>query len=222
MTWEGLDAKITLSPVMNPDELRAGVGKPCRPRKADVSQAPNETLGPRPKQARRAVRQPSETLVLTAQGGAPHRPAATRLLSRYTRRQAPRNSRRPEKDKPCNYHRLMLRLLLKAGPVKRFASGFPIVGVLLVAEIVAMAWTHLAMLNGAQRHRLLTLLGHAGSRPGSLSDAEREELRALIATLQPRLFLGSATGRLSPLPIPKRVLYGPRGSFARGAAAQRR
>jgi hypothetical protein len=116
----------------------------------------------------------------------------------------------------------MLRPLLKGAPLKRFASGSPIVGVLLAAEIAAMAWTHLAMLNGAQRRRLLALLGQARGRLGSLSDSEREELWALIATLQPRLFLGSATRRLSPLPVPKRVLYGRRGSSARGAAARRR
>jgi hypothetical protein len=116
----------------------------------------------------------------------------------------------------------MLHLLLKGAPLRRFANGSPIVGALLAAEIAAMAWTHLAMLNRTQRRRLVALLGQARGRPGSLSDSEREELWALIATLQPRLFLGSATRRLSPLPVPKRVLYGPRGSSARGAAAQRR
>jgi hypothetical protein len=33
----------------------------------------------------------------------------------------------------------MLRPLLKGAPLKRFASGSPIVGVLLAAEIAAMA-----------------------------------------------------------------------------------
>jgi hypothetical protein len=116
----------------------------------------------------------------------------------------------------------VLRRLLRGAPLKRFAGGSAIVGVLLAAEIAAMAWTHLAMVNGAQRRRLLALLGQARGRPGSLSDSEREELWALIATLQPRLFLGSATRRLSPLPVPKRVLYGRRVSSAGGAAARRR
>jgi hypothetical protein len=116
----------------------------------------------------------------------------------------------------------MVRLLLQGVPLKRFTKGFPIVAVLLAGEIAAMAWTHLAMLNGAQRRRLLALLVKARGRPGSLSASEREELRALIATLQLRLFLGSATRRISPVPVPQRVLYGPRGSSARSAAAQRR
>ena len=51
---------------------------------------------------------------------------------------------------------------------------------------------------------------------------EREELAALTAILEPRLFLGSAAKRLSPVPMPKRLLYGPRGSAARSAAAKPR
>jgi hypothetical protein len=125
------------------------------------------------------------------------------------------------KLEPSDYHGPMLRLLLKGVPIRRFASGSSVVGAVLAAEIAAMAWTHLAMLNGVQRRRLLALLGRARGRPGSLSDSEREELRALVAILQPRLFLGAATSRLSPLPVPKRVLYGPRGSSARGAAQRR-
>lgn len=116
----------------------------------------------------------------------------------------------------------MVRLLLKVVPLKRLAGGFPIMRVLLGAEVAAMAWTHFALLDRAQRRRLLALLRRTHGRPGSLSDTEREELGALIAALEPRLFLGSATRRLSPVPVPKRVLYGPRGSSARDAAARRR
>ena len=116
----------------------------------------------------------------------------------------------------------MLRLLIKGAPLKRLAKGFPIVGALLAAEVAAMAWTHFAKLNGAQRRRLLVLLWQTQGRPGSLTSSEREELGALFATLEPRLFLGSAARRLSPVPVPKRLLYGPRGSAARAAAAQPR
>jgi hypothetical protein len=82
-----------------------------------------------------------------------------------------------------------------------------------------MAGRHMARLDGAQRRRLLTLLRKSGGRPASLSEGEREELAGLLASLEPRLFIGSALRRLSPMPIPKRLLYGPRGSSARKAAA---
>jgi len=117
---------------------------------------------------------------------------------------------------------LMLPHLLKGTPFKRLANGFPIVGALLAVEVAAMAWTHFAKLNGAQRRRLIALLRQSRGRPRSLSPSEQEELGALFATLEPRLFLGSAARRLSPVPVPKRLLFGPRGSAARAAAAQPR
>jgi hypothetical protein len=115
---------------------------------------------------------------------------------------------------------LMLRLLVKRAP--RFANRIPTVGVLLAVELAAMAWTHFAKLNSAQRRRLIALLWQSGGRPRSLAPNEREELGALVATLQPRLLIGSAAKRLSPVPVPKRLLYGPRGSAARAAAAKPR
>lgn len=116
---------------------------------------------------------------------------------------------------------LMLRFLIRGGPLKRLANGFPILGAFLAAEVAAMAWTHFSKLNSAQRRRLIALLRQSRGRLRSLSHSEREELGAIFAALEPRLFLGSATRRLSPVPVPKRLLYGPRGSAAR-AAAQRR
>ncbi|HEY7830356.1 MAG TPA: hypothetical protein VIC06_07310 [Solirubrobacteraceae bacterium] len=115
----------------------------------------------------------------------------------------------------------MLRFLIKRAP-KRFAHGIPVVGVLLAVEVAAMAWTHFAKLNGAQRRRLIALLRQSRGRPRSLSRNEREELGALFATLEPRLFVGSAARRLSPVPVPKRLLYGPRSSAARTAAVKPR
>jgi hypothetical protein len=105
----------------------------------------------------------------------------------------------------------MLRLLIRGAPLKRLTRGIPIVGALLVAEVAAMAWTHLTKLNSTQRRRLLALLAQSRGRPGSLTDGEREELAFLFTILEPRLFLGSAAKRLSPVPLPKRLLYGPRG-----------
>jgi len=116
---------------------------------------------------------------------------------------------------------LVLRLLIRGGLLKRFANGFPIVGVFLGAEVAAMAWTHFSKLNRAQRRRLIALLSQSRGRPQSLSHSEREELGTIFAALEPRLFLGSATRRLSPVPVPKRLLYGPRSSAARTAAQHR-
>jgi hypothetical protein len=114
----------------------------------------------------------------------------------------------------------MVRFLARHTPLKRLAKSSPPVWALVVANITTMAWTHLAKLNDAQRRRLFALLWQARGRPGSLSRGERDELAALISLLEPRLFLGSATKRLSPVPVPKRLLYGPRGSAARAAAAK--
>ena len=58
----------------------------------------------------------------------------------------------------------MFGLLLQGAPLRRFASGFPIVGVFVAAESAAIAWTHLAMLDGAQRRLLPVLLGQARGR----------------------------------------------------------
>jgi hypothetical protein len=114
----------------------------------------------------------------------------------------------------------MLRFFASHAP-KRLAKGFPVVGVMLAAEVAVMAWTHLAKLDRSQRRRLLALLAQTRGRRGMLNPGEREELASLLATLEPRLFLGSAAKRISPLPVPKRLLYGPRGSAARDAATQR-
>ncbi len=115
----------------------------------------------------------------------------------------------------------MLRFVLKRSCVKRLAHGFPVVGLLLAAEIALMAKGHFAKLSGAQRRRLLALVRQTRGRPSSLSEAERQELGFLLATLEPRLLIGSTVTRLSPVPMPKRLLYGPRGSAARTAAARR-
>ncbi|MEA2153520.1 MAG: hypothetical protein QOI18_1753 [Solirubrobacteraceae bacterium] len=116
----------------------------------------------------------------------------------------------------------MLRFLLTRTPVKRLARGIPVVALLSAAEIAKLAGGHIARLQPVERRRLLALIGRARSGPGALTKAERAELGALVAKLEPRAFVGSAANHLSPLPVPKRLLYGPRGSRARAAAAGKR
>jgi len=122
---------------------------------------------------------------------------------------------------PGAYHLLVLRFLLKRPWVKRIAPGLPVGALLLTADVALLAGRHVGRLDATERRRLLVLLRRARGRPSALSEAERRELLELLAGLEPRLFVGSAVRRVSPLPLPKRVLYGARGSRARTAAARR-
>jgi hypothetical protein len=116
----------------------------------------------------------------------------------------------------------MLRFLLEHTPVKRLARGIPVVALLSAAEVAKLAGGHLARLQPAERRRLLGLVGKARGGARALSEGERAELGSLVAKLEPRAFVGSAANHFSPLPVPKRLLYGPRGSSARAAAAEKR
>ncbi len=118
------------------------------------------------------------------------------------------------------YDEIMLRSAIVSSPLKRLKHGVPLAWVLLAGEVTLSAAKHVSRLDGAQRRRLIVLARKSGGRPGSLSEKEREELAALLADLEPRVFLGSTLKRLSPMPLPKRLLYGPRGSSARKAAAE--
>ena len=111
----------------------------------------------------------------------------------------------------------MLRTLARSRWVRRVSHGVPVARLLLVADVAMVAGRHLGRLDGAQRRRLLTLLARSRGRPSTLTAPERRELLYLLARLEPRLFLGTAVRRLSPVPVPKRLLYGPRGSPARAA-----
>jgi hypothetical protein len=97
------------------------------------------------------------------------------------------------------------------------SRGIPIARLLLAGEVAMIAGRHLGRLDRAQRRRLLALLLRARGRPRSLRAGERRELAVLLARLEPRVFFGTAVKRLSPVPLPKRLLYGRRGSAARAA-----
>jgi hypothetical protein len=105
--------------------------------------------------------------------------------------------------------------LLRRTPVGRLVRGVPVMRLLAAAEIAVLAKDHLMRLDAPQRRRLIELVRKARGRPDRLSDAEREELGELVAALDPRLLLGDAAGKLSPLPLPERWLYGRGGRAAR-------
>jgi hypothetical protein len=115
----------------------------------------------------------------------------------------------------------VLRLLLKTPWVRRLTRGVPVARLLLLAEVGILAQRHLSRLEPGQRRRLLALLLRARGRPASLPARQRRELLRLLARLEPRLLAGTALRRLSPVPLPKRLLYGRRGSAARMALSRR-
>jgi hypothetical protein len=86
----------------------------------------------------------------------------------------------------------------------------PIAKVLAIAEIAMLARQHLDRLEPDERRRLFVLVGRARGRRRNLSISDRAELTALTAKLNPRLFAGLVADKLSPVPLPRRVVQGRR------------
>ena len=84
----------------------------------------------------------------------------------------------------------------------------PVMKLLAIAEIAVLARDHIAKLDPAERRRLLELLRLGRGRTSSLSPKEREELATLVAKAEPRLFAGLAADKLSPVPLPHRIVHG--------------
>jgi hypothetical protein len=94
---------------------------------------------------------------------------------------------------------------------RRLTRRIPVVELLMLAEVAQLAGRHVARLTPRDRRRLAVLLREARLRPSRLSEAHQDELRELVQKMEPRGFVGGAVERLSPLPLPERVLYGQRG-----------
>jgi hypothetical protein len=76
----------------------------------------------------------------------------------------------------------------------------PVLKLVALGEVAVLAHRHITKLTPAERHRLLERL-RRGRVPGvGLSRAERDELQALVAKAEPRLFATEAAGKLSPMP----------------------
>src|SRR6266511_1373745 len=88
----------------------------------------------------------------------------------------------------------------------------PVLKLLAIAEIALLARDHITRLDRDERHRLVALVRKGRGRSRNLTDAEREELARLVAKADPRRFAGAAADRLSPVPLPRRIMYGPRRS----------
>ena len=86
----------------------------------------------------------------------------------------------------------------------------PVLKLLAIGEIALLARTHATKLAPGERRRLVALVRRGRGRPSRLSAAERDELQALVAKAEPRIFAGEVAGKLSPVPLPRRLTHGPR------------
>jgi hypothetical protein len=115
----------------------------------------------------------------------------------------------------------VLGLVLTSPWVKRASRGAPVARLLLIAETAMMAQRHLSQLDGTERRRLLALFVRSRGWARPLTAAERLELVYRVARLEPRLMVGTLMARASPVPLPRRLLYGRRGAAARTALSRR-
>lgn len=84
----------------------------------------------------------------------------------------------------------------------------PVVKLLAAAEIALIAHDHLGRLTPAERRRLVGLVRAGRGRRSRLTPRQREDLEGLLVKLAPRELMGDAVNRLSPLHLPRRLLYG--------------
>jgi hypothetical protein len=81
---------------------------------------------------------------------------------------------------------------------------------LAAAEVAMLARDHMLRLTPPERRRLIALVRIGRGGRSRLTDAERDELERLLDKLQGRRLLGHAVDRLSPVPLPRRIVYGPK------------
>ena len=85
----------------------------------------------------------------------------------------------------------------------------PVLKLLAVAEIALLVRDHIGRLEPQERRRLFELVRKGRGRRHALTEDERAELAALVAKAEPRRFVGLAADKLSPVPLPRRLVHGP-------------
>lgn len=85
----------------------------------------------------------------------------------------------------------------------------PIFKLFMLAEVALLARDQLGRLDPTERRRLVELVRQGRGRSRNLGPEERKELAVLVAKVEPRAFAGQAIDRLSPVPLPKRLVHGP-------------
>ena len=86
----------------------------------------------------------------------------------------------------------------------------PVMKLLALGEIAMLAQRHLSLLTPQERRRLVALVRRGRGRTSNLTPDEREELAQLVAKAEPRRFAGLTADALSPVPLPKRMVHGPK------------
>jgi hypothetical protein len=86
----------------------------------------------------------------------------------------------------------------------------PVLKLFAIAEIAIIARAHIERLEPYERRRLVELLRGGRGRPSHLSPSQRQELEDLVAKVEPRLFAGQVADKFSPVPLPKRIIRGPK------------
>ena len=84
----------------------------------------------------------------------------------------------------------------------------PVLKVVAIGEIALLARDHLSKLEPHERRRFVELVRAGRGRPRNLSEADRTELAQLVAKVEPRLFAGLVADKLSPIPLPRRMVRG--------------
>jgi hypothetical protein len=90
------------------------------------------------------------------------------------------------------------------------AKLVPMARVLATAELLALARRHWLLLEPDERRRVMALVVATRGRSSNLTAGEKLELARLVAKADPRLFAGMVAQRFSPVPLPGRVVRGPR------------
>jgi hypothetical protein len=85
----------------------------------------------------------------------------------------------------------------------------PVMKLLAIGEIAILVRDHAAMLEPDERRRLVALVRKGRGRARNLSADERQELAELVAKAEPRRFAGLVADKLSPVPLPRRLVQGP-------------
>ena len=102
------------------------------------------------------------------------------------------------------------QLIARAATRLPVLKRLPVMKLLAIGEIALLARAHASLLDPAERRRLVALVRKGRGRPRNLSPDEREELAELVAKVEPRRFAGLVADKLSPVPLPRRIVEGPR------------